>query len=100
MDLLCVSVLCLLCLCMHPFIRALWSSAGKRLTFWVSFMVSNCEFVPIPLVSLVRCGTLLYRFLIVAPLLTFTVFCFMQDFNNYADKCINYCHLTLRLLNA
>ena len=33
-------------------------------------MVSNCEFVTFPLVSWVRCGTLLYRFLIFAPLLT------------------------------
>ena len=30
----------------------------------------NYEFVPFPLVSLVRCGTWLYRFLIFAPLLT------------------------------
>ena len=35
-------------------------------------MVSNCEFVTFPLVSCVRCGTLLYRFLIFAPLLTLT----------------------------
>ena len=31
-----------------------------------------CEFVTFPLVSWVRCGTLLYRFLIFAPLLTLT----------------------------
>ena len=30
-----------------------------------------CELVTFPLVSWVRCGTLLYRFLIFAPLLTF-----------------------------
>ena len=30
----------------------------------------NCESVTFPLVSWVRCGTLLYRFLIFAPLLT------------------------------
>ena len=29
-----------------------------------------CEFVTLPLVSWVRCGTRLYRFLIFAPLLT------------------------------
>ena len=34
------SVLCLLCLCAHPFICALWSPAGKGLTFWLSFVVS------------------------------------------------------------
>ena len=35
----------------------LWSSAEKGLTSWLSFVVSNCEFVTFPLVSLVRCGT-------------------------------------------
>ena len=50
MDLLCFcSVLCVLC--------ALLSLAGKGLTSWVSFVVSNCEFVTFPLVSWVRCGT-------------------------------------------
>ena len=48
----------------------LWSPAGKGLTSWLSFVVSNCEFVTFPLVSWVRCGTWLYRFLIFAPLLT------------------------------
>ena len=32
-----------------------------------------CEFVTFPLVSWVRCGTWLYRFLIFAPLLTFII---------------------------
>ena len=36
---------------------ALWSPAGKGLTSWLSFVVSNCEFVTFPLVSSVRCGT-------------------------------------------
>ena len=54
------TVLCLLCLCARLFICALWSSAGKGLTSWLSFVVSNCEFVTFPLVSWVRCGTLLY----------------------------------------
>ena len=72
MDLLCFcSVLCLLCFCARLFICALWSPAGKGLTSWLSFVVSNCEFVTFPLVSWVRCGTWLYRFLIFAPLLTF-----------------------------
>ena len=52
-----VSVLCLLCFCAHLFICALWSPAGKELTSWLSFVVSNCEFVTFPLVSWVRCGT-------------------------------------------
>ena len=38
-----------------------------------------CEFVTFPLVSWVRCGTWLHRFLIFAPLLTFnTDYCLMQ----------------------
>ena len=51
------SVLCLLCLCVRLFICALWSPAGKGLASLLSFVVSNCEFVTIPLVSWVRCGT-------------------------------------------
>ena len=39
------------------FIFALWSPAGKGLTSWLPFVVSNCEFVTFPLVSWVRCGT-------------------------------------------
>ena len=35
---------------------ALWSSAGKELTSCLSFVMSNCEFVTLPLVSWVRCG--------------------------------------------
>ena len=58
MDLLCFcSVLCMLCLCAHLFICALWSPAGKGLTSWLSFFVSKCDFVTFPLVSMVRCGT-------------------------------------------
>ena len=41
-----------------------------ELLSWLSFVVSNCEFVTFPLVSWVRCDTWLYRFLIFAPLLT------------------------------
>ena len=37
------SVLCLLCLCERLFICALWSPAGKGLTSWLSFVVSNCN---------------------------------------------------------
>ena len=39
------SVLCLLCLCARLFVCALWSPAGKGLASWLSFVVSNCEFV-------------------------------------------------------
>ena len=43
--------------CARLFICALWSPAGKGLTSWLSFVVSNCEFVTFPLVSWDRCGT-------------------------------------------
>ena len=43
--------------CARLFICALWSPAGKGLTSWLSFVVSNYEFVTFPLVSWVRCGT-------------------------------------------
>ena len=58
-DCLCFvfSVLCLLYLCARLFICALWSPAGKGLTSWLLFVVSNCEFLTFPLVSWVRCGT-------------------------------------------
>ena len=35
------SVLFLLCICARLFICALWSSAGKGLTSWLSFVVST-----------------------------------------------------------
>ena len=41
MDLYVLSVLCLLCICARLFICALWSPAGKGLTSWLSFVVSN-----------------------------------------------------------
>ena len=39
------SVLCLLCIFARLFICALWSPAGKALTSWFLFLVSNCKFV-------------------------------------------------------
>ena len=36
------SVLRLLCICACLFMCALWSPAGKGLTSWLSFVVSNC----------------------------------------------------------
>ena len=38
------------------FIDTLWSPAGKGLTSWLTFVMSNCEVVTFPLVSWVRCG--------------------------------------------
>ena len=70
MDLLCFFCLVFAMSLCASFICALWSPAGKGLTPWLWFVVYNCEFVTFPLVSWVRCGTLLYPFLIFAPLLT------------------------------
>ena len=53
------------------FVDALSSPAGKGLTYWLSFVMSNCYVVTVPFVSLVRCGAWLYRFLIFALFLTF-----------------------------
>ena len=58
------------CLCARLFICALWSPAGKGLTSWLSFVVSNCESVTFPLVSLVGCGTFMFLFCLV-----FAMFC-------------------------
>ena len=38
---------------MRRFICALWSPAGKWLTSWLSFVVSNCVFVTFPLAYLI-----------------------------------------------
>ena len=35
------------------FICALWSTAGKGLTSWLSFVVSNCDFITFLLVGVV-----------------------------------------------
>ena len=51
-----ISVLFLLCPRARLLINALWSRDGKRLTSWLSFVMSYCESVTFPLVSCVRCG--------------------------------------------
>ena len=40
-----ISALFLLCFCARLFLDALWSPAGKGLTSWLSFVMSNCEVV-------------------------------------------------------
>ena len=49
---------CPVLLCFHArlSVDALWSPAGKGLTSWISFVMSNCDVVTFPLVSWVRCG--------------------------------------------
>ena len=63
------------CVC-HVFqclrIAALWSPAEKGLTSWLLFVMFNCVLSLSHVVSWVRCGTRLYRFLIFAAFLTFT----------------------------
>ena len=54
MDQLCYFCLIFVMLFMRLFIYALWSPAGKGLTFWLLFVVSHCEVVTFPLVSWVR----------------------------------------------
>ena len=56
MDHLCY--FCLVLLYFHACLSvdALWSPAGKGLTYWLSFVMSNCDVVTFPLVSWVRCG--------------------------------------------
>ena len=44
---------------MRLFIATLWSPAGKELTSWLLFAMSNCEVVTFPLVTRVRCGACL-----------------------------------------
>ena len=43
-----ISVLFLLCFSARLFIDALWSPAGKGLTSWLLFVMSNCEVVTLP----------------------------------------------------
>ena len=66
-----ISVLYLICFRARLFIDALWLLAGKGLTSWLSFVMSNCEVVTFLLVSWVRCGAGLCRFLIFALFLSF-----------------------------
>ena len=40
-----ISVVCLFCFHARRFIDALWLPAGKGLTSWLSFVMSNCVFV-------------------------------------------------------
>ena len=46
-----------LCFRARLFFDGLWSHAGKGLTSWLSFVMSNSKFVTFPSISWVRCGT-------------------------------------------
>ena len=56
MDHLCYFCLVLLYFHERLFVDAFWSPAGKGLTSWLSFVMSNCDVVTFPLVSLVMSG--------------------------------------------
>ena len=51
-----ISVVFWLCFRACLFIGALWSSAPKGLTSWLSFVMSDFEVATFPLVSWVGCG--------------------------------------------
>ena len=72
MDHLYYFFIVLLCFHVRLIIDAFWSPAGERLTFLLLCVMSNCEAVTFSLVSWVRCGTLLYRFVIFSLFLAFT----------------------------
>ena len=63
---------------------------GKWLTSWLSFVVSYCEFVTFSMVSWIRCGTWLYRFLIFVPLPILIFLC-----KSYGNCCTTKDYLTL-----
>ena len=48
---------CVMLWCVRLFVDALWSPAGKGMTPWLSFVMSKCESVTLPLVSWARRGT-------------------------------------------
>ena len=56
MDHLCYFCLALFCFHARLFVDALWSPAGKGLTCWLLFVMSNCAIDTFLLVSWVRCG--------------------------------------------
>ena len=51
MDHLCYFRLVLLCFHARLFVDALWSPAGKGLTSWLWFVMTNCDVVTFLLVS-------------------------------------------------
>ena len=54
-----MDLLCVFCAFVHVslYVPCGHLAAGKGLTSWLSFVVSNCELVTFPLVSWVRYGT-------------------------------------------
>ena len=49
-------MLFLSCFVMFSCMSVCWSHAGKGLTSWLSFVMSNCDVATFPFVFLYRCG--------------------------------------------
>ena len=82
--------LCYLCLVfvkrLCPFIAASWSLAGKGLTYWLSFVMSNCIFVTFPYGIL---GQVWYL------IVSIYNFCCLSYFFNYDIFYISLQHLAI-----
>ena len=100
-DHLCYFCIVLLCFHARLFVDALWSTVGKGLTSWLSIVMCICDVFTFQLVSWVRCGAWLYRFLIFALFLTllpFNSLCFNEkithnfcvDINSLSNLLANY----------
>ena len=68
-----ISVLFLLCFRVRLFIHALWSTAGKGLASWLSFVMSYCEVVTFQLVSWFRFLCLIVSILDICTLSYFEI---------------------------
>ena len=91
MNILCFySVLRLQCLCACLLICALPSPAGKGLTYWLLFVVSNCDFVTLPIGIL---GQVWYLIVAIPDLCTLNHFA-MDDFK------IHQMRLGLKVFNS
>ena len=64
----------------------------QNFAFVFSFVMPNCELVTFSLVSWVRCGAWLYRFLIFALFLSFSLLLYSNKPCHFT-KCHNYDHL-------
>ena len=78
---------------LRQFIAALWSPAGKGLTSCHSVFMSNCEVVTFPLVSWIRSGALLDRFLIFALFLILFKLCPLSHKQQHLGKCFALTHI-------
>ena len=100
-DLLCFvlsCVCCVLCASVYMcFVVTCWERADLLALVCAVF----CEFVTFPLVSWVRCGTWLYRFLIFATLLTFILISVLNWFDlNLSIFIKEHAYTAYRMLHA